>query len=156
MTAPVFVDTNVLVYALDAAAGERHHMARRWMEALWRQQTGRLSMQVLQEFYVTVTRKLRPGLPPNEAQREVRALLPWSPVEITPAILERAWHIESRYQLSWWDALIVASAQSLGCATLLTEDLQHGQAFDGLVVRSPFREAPDANAASLPPTPSRG
>jgi predicted nucleic acid-binding protein len=142
MTVPVFVDTNVLVYALDVAAGERHVVARQWMEALWRERSGRLSVQVLQEFYVTVTRKLRPGLPPDAAQREVRALLSWSPAEITPAVLDRAWYVESRYQLSWWDALIVASAQSLGCRTLLTEDLQHGQDFDGLVVRSPFRHSP--------------
>lgn len=142
MTAPVFVDTNVLVYAIDLAAGDRHIAARRWMEALWPRQAGRVSVQVLQEFYVTVTRKLRPGLSASEAQREVRALLPWSPIEISPTILERAWFVESRYQLSWWDALIVASAQTLGCGTLLTEDLQHGQDFDGLVVVSPFRVPP--------------
>jgi predicted nucleic acid-binding protein len=139
MTAPVFVDTNVLVYANDAAAGDRHVEARRWMESLWRERTGRVSVQVLQEFYVTVTRKLRPGLDPAEAQHLVRTLLPWSPVEITPTILDRAWAVESRYRLSWWDSLIVASAQSARCRTLLTEDLQHGQDFDGLIVRSPFQ-----------------
>lgn len=144
MTAPVFVDTNVLVYAIDLAAGDRHVAARHWVEALWQREAGRLSVQVLQEFYVTVTRKLRPGLSPAEAQREVRSFLPWAPVETSPAILERAWYIESRYQLSWWDALIVASAQTIGCRTLLTEDLQHGQNFEGLVVVSPFRIAPDA------------
>lgn len=144
MTAPIFVDTNVLVYAVDASAGSRHSSAREWMTALWEQETGRLSVQVLQEFYVTVTRKLRPGMSPADAQREVRAFLPWGPVETNADILERAWFIESRYGLSWWDALIVASAQTLGCRTLLTEDLQHGQDFDGLVVVSPFRISPDS------------
>jgi len=139
MTAPVFVDTNVLVYAIDLTAGDRHVAARWWMETLWRQRSGQLSVQVLQEFYAVVTRKLKPGLSPVEAQLEIRAFLPWSPIEITPGIMERAWHVEARYQLSWWDALIVASAQSAGCRTLLTEDLQHGQNFDGLVVQSPFR-----------------
>jgi predicted nucleic acid-binding protein len=143
MTAPVFVDTNVLVYAVDAGAGARHTSAREWMTTLWERETGRLSIQVLQEFYVTVTRKLRPGLTTAEAQREVRALLPWAPIEINPVIIERAWFIESRYGLSWWDALIVGSAQTLGCRTLLTEDLQHGQQFDNLTVISPFRAAPD-------------
>jgi predicted nucleic acid-binding protein len=143
MTDPVFVDTNVLVYAIDASAGSRHDDARRWMQSLWQRQTGRLSVQVLQEFYVTVTRKLRPGLTPSDAQREVRAFLPWSPVETSPAVLERAWFVESRYQLSWWDSLIVASAQTIGCRTLLTEDLNHGQDFDGLVVVNPFRLRPD-------------
>ena len=143
MTALVFVDTNVLLYAVDAGAGERHVSARDWMTALWQHQIGRLSIQVLQEFYVTVTRKLRPGLTTAEAQREVRALLAWAPIEISPEILERAWYIESRYSLSWWDALIVGSAQTLGCRTLLTEDLQHGQQFDGLTVISPFRVSPN-------------
>ncbi len=144
MTAPIFVDTNVLEYAVDASAGERHTSAREWMRALWEHESGRLSIQVLQEFYVTVTRKLSPGMSHNEAQREVRALLPWGPIEIDPAILKRAWFIESRYSVSWWDALIVGSAQSLGCLTLLTEDLQHEQNFDGLLVRNPFRTTPNA------------
>lgn len=142
MTAPIFVDTNVLVYAVDSSTGARHAAAREWMNAMWAHETGRLSVQVLQEFYVTVTRKLSPGMSQVEAQREVRALLPWGPIEINPDILERAWFIESRYGVSWWDALIVGSAQTLGCHTLLTEDLQHEQDFDGLVVRSPFRSTP--------------
>jgi predicted nucleic acid-binding protein len=118
MTAPIFVDTNVLVYAVDAGAGVMHTAARDWMTMLWERQTGRISVQVLQEFYVTVTRKLRPGMSPSEAQREVRALMPW------------------------WDSLIVASAQTLGCRTLLTEDLQHGQQFDDLTVVNPFKVEP--------------
>jgi predicted nucleic acid-binding protein len=100
------------------------------------------SVQMLQEFYVTGARKLRPGLSATEAQREVRALLPWSPIESSPTILERAWFVEPRHQLSWWDARIVASVQPLGCRTLLTEDRQHGQDFDGLVVVSPLRVSP--------------
>jgi predicted nucleic acid-binding protein len=143
MTAPIFVDTNVLVYSVDASAGERHRIARTWMQSLWQHEVGRISIQVLQEFYVTVTRKLRPGTSQAEAQRDVRALLPWGPIEISSEILERAWYIESRYGLSWWDALIVGSAQALGCGTLLTEDLQHEQDFDGLTVKSPFRTTPN-------------
>ncbi|MCA0375741.1 MAG: PIN domain-containing protein [Gemmatimonadetes bacterium] len=144
MNATVFVDTNVLVYALDAAAGDRHVQARTWMDALWASQRGRVSTQVLQEFYVTTTRKLRPGLSADEAQREVRALTAWSPLEIGMTTMERACHVEQRYQFSWWDALIVASAQASGCRYLLTEDLQHGQDLDGLLVCSPFRMTPDA------------
>ena len=144
MTAPVFVDTNVLVYALDAAAGDKHHQARTWMLALWQSGRGRVSTQVLQEFYVTVTRKLTPGLSREAAQIEARALYSWAPVEVTTAVLDRAWHIESRFQLSWWDALIVAAAQSAQCALLLTEDLQHGQIFDGVQVINPFRTTPES------------
>lgn len=142
MTAAVFVDTNVLVYALDAAAGDKHQQARAWMLALWQSGRGRVSTQVLQEFYVTITRTLSPGLSREAAHIEVRALYSWAPIEITTAVLDRAWHIESRFQLSWWDALIVAAAQSAQCDMLLTEDLQDGQTFDGLRVVNPFRTPP--------------
>lgn len=143
MTAAVFVDTNVLVDALDAAAGEKHQQARAWMLALWQSGRGRVSTQLLQEFYVTITRKLTPGLSREAAQVEARALYTWAPIEITTAVLDRAWHIESRFQLSWWDALIVAAAQSAQCELLLTEDLQDGQVFDGVRVTNPFRTPPD-------------
>lgn len=139
----IFVDTNVWVYALDVAAGSRHQMARRWTQVLWASRRGRVSVQVLQELYATLTRKLKPGLPPFAAQVEVRALLPWLPIEINPSILDRAWHLESRFQLSWWDALIVASAQAGACRYLLTEDLQDGQDIDGLLVVNPFRATPE-------------
>ena len=112
------------------------------MRALWQSGLGRVGTQVLQEFYVTVTRKLTPGLSREAAQIEARALYSWAPVEVTTAVLDRAWHIESRFQLSWWDALIVAAAQSAQCALLLTEDLQHGQMFDGVQVINPFRTPP--------------
>lgn len=142
MSRLVFVDTNVLVYAIDAAMGDRHVAARRWMESLWATQRGRVSVQVMQEFYVTVTRKLRPGLSRDLAQREARAFLPWSPIEISTSILEQAWFLESRFQLSFWDALIVSSARAAGCSYLLTEDLQDGQDLDGLLVLDPFRAKP--------------
>lgn len=140
----IFVDTNVLVYAIDSATGERHRTARNWIDSLWRSQRGRVSLQVMQEFYNTITRKLRPGLSPAEAQKEVRAFLPWSPLEISTSILEQAWFYETRFQLSFGDALIVSSARAADCRFLLTEDLQDGQEFDGLKVLSPFRLGPDS------------
>jgi len=138
MSALIFVDTNVLVYALDASQGSKHEAARRWIDVLWHTQRGRLSMQVLQECYVTLTRKLRPGLSLADARREVESYLPWAPITITTSVLERAWLNESRFSLSWWDALIVAAAQSGGARYLLTEDLQDGQDLDGVQVISPF------------------
>lgn len=139
MTAPVFVDTNVLVYARDRAQGDKHRRAREWMTRLWETHTGRLSHQVLSEYYVTVTAKLKPGMPAAAARRDVRALLAWHPLATTAAVLERAWDLQDRHQLAWWDALIVASALGAGCGTLLTEDLQDGQRFGDLEVVSPFR-----------------
>ena len=137
---PVFVDTNVLVYRHDLANPVKQSRADEWYELLWRQRCGRLSFQVLQELYSTLTRKLKPGLDLPRARQLVRVLAAWRPVPIDVAILERAWLIEGRYSLSWWDALIVAAAQTCECKLLLTEDLQHGQAFGNLRVIDPFSD----------------
>lgn len=142
MTAPIFVDTNILVYAKDLGAGKKQVRAAEWMALAWQTGRGRLSVQVLQEFYVTLTRKLRPGLTPDEARVEVRALLPWQPIEIGQGLLESGWALQDRFQLSWWDALIVAAAHATRCRYLLTEDLQDGQDLDGLLVVNPFRHLP--------------
>jgi predicted nucleic acid-binding protein len=136
---PVFVDTNVLVYARDASDREKHATAGAWMEHLWTSSMGRLSVQVLQEYYVTVTRKLQPALPIDEAREDIRDLAAWRPVRIDEQIVESAWRIGDRFELSFWDSLIVAAAQAVGCNALLTEDLQHDMEIDGLHVADPFR-----------------
>jgi predicted nucleic acid-binding protein len=136
---PVFVDTNVLVYARDASDIGKQAIAAAWMEHLWTSAGGRLSVQVLQEYYVTVTRKLDPGLSAEEAREDVRDLAAWRPLGIDQPIVEAAWRMEDRYGLSFWDSLIVAAAQAAGCEALLTEDLQHGLDIDGLRVADPFR-----------------
>ncbi|MBX9630562.1 MAG: PIN domain-containing protein [Burkholderiales bacterium] len=138
MTAPVFVDTNVIVYARDAREPAKQRLAESWLDHLWRERLGRTSFQVLSEYYVSVTRKLDPGLPPEEAWDDVNAMMAWNPRPIDRAALERGRAIEARYRLSWWDSLVVAAAQLEGCAVLLTEDLQDGAQFDGVTVRSPF------------------
>jgi predicted nucleic acid-binding protein len=137
--APVFVDTNVLVYARDDTDPAKHEKARAWMERLWTSATGRISVQVLEEYYVTVTRKLRPGLPREEARADVRDLAAWRPVRIDEGLLDAAWRVEDRYELSFWDSLIVAAAQAAGCSAVLTEDLQHDLEIDGLRIADPFR-----------------
>jgi predicted nucleic acid-binding protein len=136
---PVFVDTNVLVYARDASDPEKQATATAWMEHLWASVTGRLSVQVLQEYYMTVTRKLEPALHSDEAREDVRDLAAWRPVRIDEAILDAAWRIEDRFELSFWDSMIVAAAHAAGCETLLTEDLQHDLVIDGLRIADPFR-----------------
>ncbi len=145
MTAPVFVDTNILVYSRDARDADKQARAHRWLTRLWEEETGRLSSQVLHEYYVTVTQKLKPGLTTNEARRDVRALLPWL-INVHPgALLDAAWALQDR-RLSFWDALIVGAAQAGNCGYLLTEDLNEGQEFDGVRVVSPFRLEPDVLA----------
>jgi predicted nucleic acid-binding protein len=141
---PVFVDTNVFVYARDASEPEKQPQAAVWIDHLWRTRTARLSFQVLQEYYATTTRKLRPGLPPEQARADVRDLLAWRPVPTGAEVLEAGWRVEDRFGLSCWDGLIVAAARIAGCEYLLTEDLQHGSDLDGLRVIDPFQVTPDA------------
>jgi predicted nucleic acid-binding protein len=138
---PVFVDTNVLVYARDASEPEKQPQAAAWIDHLWRTRTARLSFQVLQEYYAATTRKLKPGLTPEQARADVRDLLAWRPVPAGGDLLEAGWWLEDRFGLSCWDALIVAAARTAGCEYLLTEDLQHGAEFEGLRVVNPFRAA---------------
>jgi len=140
MTALVFVDTNVLLYALDLADPKKQQAARAWRDELWMSRRGRISIQVLQEFYAKVTQKWPAGR--EKARAEVRDLLAWQPVTVDAAILERGWKIQDRYRLSFWDALIVGAAKSTGCRYLLTEDLQTNQDLEGVVVVNPFLSDP--------------
>lgn len=138
MIAPVFVDANVLLYARDANEVVKQPRAADWMAWLWREQSGRTSMQVLSEYYVTVTRKVRPAVSTEVAWNDVKSYLAWRPQAIDEALLQRAREIEQRYRLSWWDGMVVAAAQLQDCALLLTEDLQDGADFGAVTVRSPF------------------
>jgi predicted nucleic acid-binding protein len=138
MTAAVFVDTNIFVYARDASEPVKRSVAIQWLEELWREHRGRTSTQVLSEYYVTVTGKLRRHLDREVAWGHVRDLLAWEPQEISRDLLRLAREIEERYATSWWDALIVAAAQLQDCSILLSEDFQDGMAFGSVVVRNPF------------------
>jgi predicted nucleic acid-binding protein len=140
MTAPVFVDSNVLIYAVDEGNPQKHEAAKRWRSELWKNRCGRISFQVLQEFYANIARKWPEAS--EQARAEIRNLLAWKPVVINAEILERGWKIQDRYRLSFWDALIVAAAKAASCRFLLTEDLQADQDFDGVVVVNPFWRGP--------------
>ncbi len=142
MAAKVFVDTNVLVYSRDASETSKQAHAITWMSHLWSTRAGRLSYQVLQEFYITVTEKLDPGLDRESARKDIRSLLPWQPIPLDNRVFDGAWHIQDRFGLSWWDALIVSAAQVADCRYLLTEDLQDGQVFGNLKVVNPFNTSP--------------
>jgi predicted nucleic acid-binding protein len=148
MIGTVFVDTNVIVYRHAASDPVKQARADDWYELLWRLRIGRLSFQVLQETYNTLTRKLQPAMADSEAQLIVRGLAAWKPVPVSLAILERGWRMQGRYSVSWWDALIVAAAQVPRCAILLTEDLQRGQVFESVRVINPF-DSPDHTPAQI-------
>ena len=153
MTATVFVDTNVLLYWRDGRDAAKQARAAEWLAHLWRQQTGRTSTQVLSEYYVNVTRKLEPGLPPDEAWDDVEALLAWDPQPIDGALVRRGREVSNRFGLSWWDSLVVAAAQAQGCALLLTEDLQDRAVFGGVTVRNPFALSLGEEAAAYDAAP---
>jgi predicted nucleic acid-binding protein len=139
---PIFVDSNVFLYALDAADPKKQQAAQHWRAELWKSRRGRISFQVLGEFYVNAVRK-RPAAR-DEARAEVRDLLAWNPVMADAALLEQGWRIQDRYQLSYWHAMIVAAARASVCRYLLTEDLQPGQKLDGVEVVNPFLRGPES------------
>ncbi len=146
MSAPrplVFVDTNVLVYLRDSRDPDKQRLAAEWMAYLWESRSGRLSTQVLHEYYVTVTGKLSPGMPVEEARDDVLALHAWAPLEAGVELMEAGWMVQDRWGFSFWDALVIAAAQAAGCSLLLTEDLSHGQELEGIRVVSPFQMQPD-------------
>lgn len=140
MSAAVFVDTNVFIYAFDEAAGAKQGAAIGWLAELWKTRTGRVSYQVLQEYYFNVVKKWPAAR--SQAREKVRELLDWRPVPASQEIIERAWVIQDRYSVSFWDALIVAAAAAASCSYLLTEDLQPLQGLDGVTIVNPFLVAP--------------
>ena len=131
MTAPVFVDSNVLVYNRDGSEEEKQPRADAWMRALWETRLGRISYQVLHEYYTSVTTKLDPGLSKEDAQDDVRNLMAWRPLALDGRILDGAFAVEKRFGFSFWDSLIVSAAQRAECSYLLSEDLQAEQDLDG-------------------------
>jgi predicted nucleic acid-binding protein len=138
MTARIFVDTNVFVYARQAGEPTKQPLAASWLERLWDRQSGRTSVQVLNEYYTTLTRKIKPAVAPADAWDDVKNLIAWNPQGMDVELLHRGRDIEQRYRLSWWDSLIVAAAQLQSCVLLLTEDLQDRAVYGGVTVRNPF------------------
>lgn len=133
-----FVDTNILVYAHDSSAGPKYDRAQCLIRDLWESGLGCLSIQVLQEFYVTITRKVARPLPAEVAAQIIADLSVWE-VHCPDAedVLE-AIRLQERHQVSFWDAMIIASAIHLGCETLWSEDLNPGQVYNKVRVQSPF------------------
>lgn len=136
---PSFVDTNILVYAEDRDAKAKHAKARELVLELWNDRQGVLSIQVLQEFYVTVTRKLKKPLRPVDALEAVREYLTWPVVENTGQLLVAAAELQQRAQLSFWDSLVIQAAIQAGCDVLYSEDLNAGQRFATVTIVNPFK-----------------
>ena len=137
MTAPVFVDTNVLIYAVDRGDLKKQQAARAWRSELWKSHRGRISFQVLQEFYVNVTRKIASPLPRDVARLAVNSYSIWC-IETSPAEISLAFRIEDESKVGFWDALIVASAVKCGATRILSEDLNAQQVIAGVRLENPF------------------
>jgi predicted nucleic acid-binding protein len=141
MNGKTFVDTNVLIYAHDVDAGRKHEIAQRVLRELWSERIGLLSTQVLQEFYVNVTRKIASPLPKPSARAVVSAYASWSS-EITLDEISAAFRIEDESHLGFWDSLIIASAAKGGAIRLLSEDMNPGQTVSGVRIEDPFVKTP--------------
>jgi predicted nucleic acid-binding protein len=137
MSAKTLVDTNVLIYAHDVDAGKKHEAAKSLLRELWIERAGALSVQVLQEFYVNVTRKIPSPLPKEKARLVVSSYAIWCS-ETTPAEMEQAFRIEDESGIDFWDALIVSAAARIGATRILSEDLNAGQRIDGILIENPF------------------
>lgn len=140
MSDKAFVDTNILLYARNRHAGSKHTIARDLVAQLWEQRTGVVSTQVLQEFYVNVRRKAEKPLSSREAREIVSDYLRWDLIVNTGDSILAAIGLEERFQLSFWDALIVHAAQTAGVETLYSEDLADGQRYGSVTVVNPFGE----------------
>ena len=135
----VFFDTNILVYLFDAGAPAKQRQARSLLDKHTRAGETLLSTQVLQEFYVAVTRKLATVLEPEVAYEAVKELAVMPTVRVDTPLILSAIQLSRQHQLSFWDALIIRSALEGGASTLYSEDMQHGQTFGALTVENPLR-----------------
>ena len=143
MTALVFVDTNVFLYTYDQADVEKQERARCWVAWCWQHRVGRISTQVLNEFYNNAITKFRRNISQHDARDAVRKLRLWQPPHLDTYTIDGAWAMQDRFMLSYWDALVISSAQQQGCAYLLSEDLQDKQQFDSVQKINPFNCTPE-------------
>src|SRR5262245_9164530 len=139
MSVKTFVDTNVMIYAYDVDAHTKHDTAKGILRNLWSRRIGALSVQVLQEFYVNVTRKIASPLPKSSARAIVESYVVWC-VDTTPAEISAAFRIEDEAHISFWDALIIAAARKAGADRILTEALNAGQIISGIRTENPFSQ----------------
>jgi predicted nucleic acid-binding protein len=135
----IFVDTNILVYAYDRTAEGKHRAARDILRVLWTKRSGVLSTQVIQEFYVSVTKKIPRPIDPGTARTIAGDLLRWDVVVNDGESILEAIDIQTRQKISFWDALIVQSALRGRADVLLSEDLSDGRRIEGLLIQNPFK-----------------
>jgi predicted nucleic acid-binding protein len=134
----VFVDTNILVYAYDISAGEKHEIAKKEVAALWNSGQGLISTQILQELYVTLTKKVSKPIGPDITKLIIQDLLQWKVVINDGTSILEAIEIQKQHRFGFWDALVVQAAIKGEAGVLLSEDFEPGRSLDGLTIRNPF------------------
>jgi predicted nucleic acid-binding protein len=133
-----FCDTNILVSAYDRTAGTKRELARELVQRLWREESGAVSIQVLQELFVTLIRKIAPPVETRIARGIVADLATWRVIEPRVGDVLAAIDVTGRWQVSFWDAMILTAAERAGARVVWSEDLSHGQSYDGVAVKNPF------------------
>src|SRR5256885_3821080 len=139
MSAKCYVDTNVIVYAMDRTAGDKHARALHVIEELWNSREGVISTQVLQEAIIYLRRRVGHRMSARETREALSGFFEWEVFVNTEETILKALEMEERYQISFWDALILQAAQSAGVAILYTEDLSDGQRYGTVRVVNPFK-----------------
>ena len=134
----MFVDTNIFVYLFDSDEPTKQDTARNLLDRLAKEATIVVSTQVLQEFYVSVTRKLAQPLPQENAVEATRGLATYHVVQVDPSMIFTAIASHQNEKTSFWNALILRAALESGCELLVSEDMQHGRRFENLRVDNPF------------------
>ncbi|TAK53781.1 MAG: PIN domain-containing protein [Gammaproteobacteria bacterium] len=138
MTGKYFVDTNILMYAHDRTAGEKHERARDLVEELWRTRRGVVSTQVLQDLAVNLRRKAGRPLDVRTTREIVADYMTWQVIVNGADSILEALELEQRYQISFWDALIVGAAEAAGAEVLYSEDLSNHQRYGSVEVINPL------------------
>ena len=142
ITTKRFLDTNVIVYAYDDDEPDKQAVARRLLKESVRHDRTVISVQVLGEFYHVVTRRAQSPMTPGQAADAVERIKVLPIIDIDPQLVDRAVATCRRYDISYWDALIVAAAERAGCAEILSEDLNAGQRYHDVVAMNPFATTP--------------
>ena len=134
-----FVDTNILMYAHDKASGAKHERAKALVEELWRNRTGVVSTQVLQELSVNLRKKVGRPVDAKATREIISDYLTWHVVVNGGESILEAIDLEARFQISFWDALVVQAAHTSGAEVLYSEDLSDGQTYGAVRVINPLR-----------------
>ena len=138
MSEPIFVDTSVLLFSEDGARPAERERVLAWLRLLWRERTGRVSVQVLNDFYLLATRRVNPPMPQGDVRAELRRYQHWQPWGMDQATVESAWSLESRFGLPFADALVIASAKAQGCTRVLSLSLPHEAVYDSVQILNPL------------------